>query len=350
MFKTLIGAAAVTVVVAGSAQAALNAYEGFNYAASSLAGKGLPADPGFATSWTQSGANGGNVVPAGLSYANLLTAGGALDLAGPGTTLNFRGLNNIYDNPSDSSTGEIWWSYLIRPGAYTGIPFAGLSFYSDALSGSAATDTDLATATRDSNGLKYGFSDLDLTTNFVTASVAPTNGVTALIVGRVILGGGDNTNANNEDRIHLYVNPTIGGATPPSDANANVTVNFQTIRFAAQNGAPFIIDEFRLGESFADVTPVTPPNTDFDGGGTGLSDFHVLRMNYLTGTLHSEGDANSDGTVNHVDFFLWRTAFAAAGGNLEGVSLPIPEPSSAVAIVVLGCVARALGLARRRRT
>jgi len=261
MFRQLYLALPLICVTA-AARAALLGYDGFDYSAGSLAGRGLPTDPGFSTSWTQSGANGGNVVLTSLSYANLQTSGGAANLSGAGTTLNFRSLSRIYDDPSDSSTGEIWWSYLMRPGAYTGIPFAGLSFYTDAISGSAASDTDFATATRDSNGLKYGFSDLDFTTNFFTTSVAPTNGVTALIVGRIILGGGANTTANNQDLIQLYVNPMIGGVTPPSDANANVTANFQTIRFAAQNGAPFIIDEFRLGESFADVTPVVPePST-----------------------------------------------------------------------------------------
>jgi hypothetical protein len=244
------------------AHAALIAYDGFNYTAGTLSGKGLPTDAGFSTSWTQSGTNGGNVVATGLSYGDLQTLGGAVDLSGAGTTLNFRGLNNVYDAPADSSTGEIWWSYLIKPGAYTGIPFAGLSFYTDAISGVAATDTDFATATRDNSGLKYGFSDLDVTTNFFTTSVVPTNGITTLIVGRLILDGGTNSGANDQDRIHLYVNPVIGGAAPASDGNANVTANFRTIRFASQNGAPFTIDEFRIGESFADVTPVVPePST-----------------------------------------------------------------------------------------
>jgi hypothetical protein len=265
--------------------------------------------------------------------------------------LNFRGLNNVYDAPADSSTGELWWSYLIKPGAYTGIPFAGLSFYTDAISGVAAADTDFATATRDSSGLKYGFSDLDVTTNFFTTTVVPTNGVTTLIVGRLVMDGGTNTTADNQDRIDLYVNPTIGGGTPASsNGNASVTANFQTIRLASQNGAPFTVDEFRFGESFADVTPMIQPNTDFNGiNGTDLADFTILKDHFLnTGATHADGDANFDTIVNHQDFFLWRTAYLAGGGSSADFSWePVPEPAT---LLLMACTAfGAIGFARPPR-
>jgi hypothetical protein len=173
------------------------------------------------------------------------------------TTTNFRTLDAIYNDPTDSSTGELWWSFLIQPGAYTGTPFAGLSFYTDA----AGTNSDFGTNTRNSSGsLVYGFSDLDITTNFLLTNVAAVEGETVLIVARLILDGGTNTTANNQDRIHLYINPVIGAGTPAvSDANANVTADFQTIRIASANGQPFVMDEFRFGETFADVTPSTIP-------------------------------------------------------------------------------------------
>ena len=253
-----------TVLVALSSPAAhatLLAYDGFDYAPGTLAGNGSALDLGFSTSWTESGTNGGgNVVPGSLSYSNLTVSGGALDLSGVGTTLNFRGLDASYSEPASTSTGEIWFSYLMQPGDFTGTPFVGLSFYTDEVVGTSAADPDFGLVARNQSGLKYGFGDLDVTSNHIESNVAvPTNGETVLLVGRVIFGGGSNTTANNEDRIHIYVNPAIGGAVPLSDADANVTANFQSMRFAAQNGAPFMIDEFRLGESFADVTPTTVP-------------------------------------------------------------------------------------------
>ncbi|WP_442484998.1 PEP-CTERM sorting domain-containing protein [Aeoliella sp. SH292] len=243
-------------------QAALLAYDGFDYAEGPLSGNGSASDAGFAGAWSQ-GANSGNVISTGLTFGTLQVSGGAVDFSnGDGssstlTTTNFRTLDAAYNDPTDTSTGELWWSFLIQPGAYTGTPFAGLSFYTDA----AGTNADLGTNTRNSSGsLVYGFSDLDITNNFLLTDVDVVDGETVLVVARVILGGGSNTSAHNEDRIHLYINPAIGGGTPAiSDANANVTADFQTIRFASANGQPFVMDEFRFGETFADVTPSTIP-------------------------------------------------------------------------------------------
>jgi hypothetical protein len=251
------------LVLSGThSQAALLAYDGFDYANGPLSGNGSASDAGFAGAWTQ-GPNSGNVVSAGLTYGSLQVSGGAVDFSnGDGstsalTTTNFRTFDAAYNDPTDSSTGELWWSFLIQPGAYTGTPFAGLSFYTDA----AGTNSDFGTNTRNSSGsLVYGFSDLDVTSNFLLTSVAAVEGETVLIVARLILDGGTNTSANNQDRIHLYINPVIGSGTPAvSDANANVTGDFQTIRFASANGQPFVMDEFRFGETFADVTPTTIP-------------------------------------------------------------------------------------------
>ncbi|MBX3435639.1 MAG: hypothetical protein KF847_20165 [Pirellulales bacterium] len=82
-------------------------------------------------------------------------------------------------------------------------------------------------------------------------------------------------------------------------------------------------------------------NTNFDGlGGTDLADFDILKSNFLTGTTQALGDANFDGIVDHADFFLWRTAFLASGGSLEGINLwGVPEPTScavAMALAVAG--------------
>lgn len=90
-------------------------------------------------------------------------------------------------------------------------------------------------------------------------------------------------------------------------------------------------------------------NTDFNNSGsTTIDDFNILRSNFLNGTTLAQGDANFDGKVDHADFFLWRTAFVTAGGSLEGLSLSIPEPSSAATAGVLGLMAYGTGLVRRR--
>jgi hypothetical protein len=79
-------------------------------------------------------------------------------------------------------------------------------------------------------------------------------------------------------------------------------------------------------------------DTDFDNlNGTNLTDFHILRSNFLAGTSHAQGDANFDNLVNHVDFFLWRTAFLGAGGSAADIAwTPAPEPASCVLLFTFG--------------
>ena len=345
MCKTSLLSMAAWLALSWPAHAVLIGYDGFDYAAGTLAGKGSASDPGFSTSWTQSGSNGGTVTTSGLSYANLQVSGGAVDMSAGGTTLNFRGLSASYNDPSDTPSGEFWFSYLMQPGAYTGTPFVGLSFYTDALSGDAAADPDFGLVARNQGGEIYGFTDLDVA-NHVESTVVPTEGQTALLVGQVIFGAGSNTSANNEDRIHIWVNPSLGGTTPVSDADANVTADFQSLRFAAQNGAPFTFDELRLGDSFADVTPVIAPDPDLDGGGVGVSDFNLIRNNFLTEASHANGDVDYSGFVDHADYYLWRQAYLSAGGSLSDIAaLTIPEPSS---IVLLGSLGAVLIAVRRR--
>jgi glucose/arabinose dehydrogenase len=101
------------------------------------------------------------------------------------------------------------------------------------------------------------------------------------------------------------------------------------------------------------LTAIPEPNADFDSlGGATLDDFHILRSNYLaTGALHAQGDANFDGVVDHADFFLWRSAYLAGGGELAAISWPVPEPSvwalAMIASVALG-LWRSRGLASAR--
>ena len=89
--------------------------------------------------------------------------------------------------------------------------------------------------------------------------------------------------------------------------------------------------------------------TDFDMmNGTDIADFHILRANYLTGTTHAAGDANLDGIVNHLDFFMWRTDFLGGGGSAADISwATVPEPASC--IMMLAGLLSSLNVRRRRR-
>ena len=77
---------------------------------------------------------------------------------------------------------------------------------------------------------------------------------------------------------------------------------------------------------------------------TDLDDFEILRANYLTGATFEQGDANLDGTVDHEDFFMWRTDYLMLGGDPALINFQaIPEPStlSLVALAVIGTLRRA---------
>ena len=86
---------------------------------------------------------------------------------------------------------------------------------------------------------------------------------------------------------------------------------------------------------------------DVNGDGVvDVADFDVIRQNYFhsnAGLVH--GDTNGDQQVDHLDYFVWRTAFAAAGGDLAAISAQVPEPSS---VVLLALLAGATGTFRRR--
>jgi hypothetical protein len=156
----------------------------------------------------------------------------------------------------------------------------------------------------------------------------------------------------------VAANPIGTTVTFSSPALLNfVTANPTTSHLSFALTTSTIADSVFL--SFYSAEGATPPAlsafefvTNFDGiGGTTLNDFTILRNHYLnTGAVNADGDANFDGTVNHEDFFLWRTAFLGGGGSvaaLEGLSLPVPEPASSACAVALSV--SAIALRRRRR-
>ena len=92
------------------------------------------------------------------------------------------------------------------------------------------------------------------------------------------------------------------------------------------------------------------PNPDIDGmNGPDLADFHILRGNYLTAGAHSDGDVDFNGFIDHLDFFLWRTAFLGGGGSLAAINWsPVPEPTTALLLLTGGLAMAAARRARRQ--
>jgi hypothetical protein len=248
---------ALIVLAGGAASADLLVHENFEYPVGDLSGNS--GGSGWTTGWTDTG-NSVVVRSAGLAFTDgigntLVTSGASLDTAdgGAATTISAR---EIADR-----NAETWISVLIQPqGNFS--DFIGVSFY----------DQGLATANA-RFAIEQNGKDLRLTrragttTPIHTTTFVNPSGSTALAVLHLVPGGGGTVEL--PDRIDVFFNPALGAE--PTVPHASVDLNglqFDRIRVAAQNGKSTWVDEIRIGESYADVTPFIPavdPDTDGDG-------------------------------------------------------------------------------------
>jgi hypothetical protein len=282
MWNSLGAASCLAIALtAGHASAALLAYDGFDYAAGDLTGQNGGA--GWGGAYTDTG-NSTVVDATGLTYGPLATTGGSDRTAdgGTATTLNFRTLNQAY---GDNET-ETWISLLgRRNGATVTNLFAGLSFYNSG--GTATANGELSVAATTQGSTVPGLPDwriLDLGAGQSTnANVGITPDVVDLLAVRITWGVADaGLVGTGTSAVYLYVNPALGG-TPTPTTGRNITMtNFDKIRLAGQNGIDYSFDEIRIGETFADVTPVTVPEpTAFALAGGALAFLGSLRCRRL---------------------------------------------------------------------
>lgn len=260
-----------TLLIAPSTYADLLAYEGFDYTAgTSLAGQsgGL----GFATAWGTS-AGVATMADPGFGYANLITSGGRLSVAGDtsGSLSIFRDLSTAQG--TDGTT--VWVSFLgqdtTTPSATFGpggapsmlrpINFSLFNGTSERLalgegtrnSGVSLPDTDV-----------WGLVERGGVNNAGTVwSTAPLADLTFVVV-RIDYGAAD------ADTAYMWVNPALGAE--PSTASATISTTFTDMSFnrirpfagnpttQSENvGASGFLDEIRIGATWADVTPVPEP-------------------------------------------------------------------------------------------
>jgi hypothetical protein len=180
--------------------------------------------------------------------------------------------------------------------------------------------------------------------------------------------------ASGNDNVHFWMNPMLGSM--PSDASAvgkyisdeivaaattlglvspyNGTeggeFSFDRFRLFAgnDNGNPeaqWLVDEIRVGETFADVTPFAPSGVPGDynqNNAVDAADYVVWRSDPMT--LPNEGA--SPGVVDQADFDFWRARFGATSAVGTASGAAVPEPTTCVLAAFMCAV---LSIARSRR-
>lgn len=241
--------------------------------------------------WTAAWYEDGQALPAlvreGLSYTDatgnqLHVSGGAATTASTATTRSFR---SIQGGPIN----DVWISFLWHlPGSNS--LFEGVTFYR----GAEGVFTVSNPSTTVSSAIVLGNSVTGGTANSGKGSFATTH----LIVLRLGKGQG----ANGGDLVEIYVDPLLSGSPSSPDATISASnFDFDTLRLAGQNGAPFHLDELRIGSSYASVTPHDPvPSGDLDTDGDGITDAEEL----ILGTDPRVSNAALfDSIRNHPQFF-----------------------------------------------
>jgi hypothetical protein len=300
--STLAITVGISLVAALSARAAAPlVYEGFDYTAGqgwAISGSGLNGGSGWGgITWSATAAAVATNYAGSLSYANggtLQTSGGSIvggytggwPTAG-GQTVNLqRVLPNSMTNFLGGSGGTLWISFLYQnwtdnSGGLLGFRQANFGMFLGAttnasgvsgVNGNERVDVgSLNTYTAGVGGdyMSLWGQNVPIGAYSQQSSLATPRGSSlnpVLVVLRL-----DVNNTTAADTIYAWFNPVIGGLDPSTATAISTNVmdfsGANAIRFAGGNlnasgtNSVFAVDEFRLGYTFSDVTPVPEPMT-----------------------------------------------------------------------------------------
>lgn len=160
------------------------------------------------------------------------------------------------------------------------------------------------------------------------------------------------------DRVSLYFDPKTPNE-PAAPANLAQNFDFElggigAASFGNGGGATTILDEIRVGTTFADVLP---PDLPIPGDVNGdkkvdILDYNIIfaNMNQPGGQTLAQGDVDGDGKVLISDYRFWkeRRSLLAPGGGGIGGAAGVPEPTSAL-LIAMGMALLSLSAQRRVR-
>jgi hypothetical protein len=255
-FPRPLFASAVMVVLlclcAAESRGALIAYEGFGYrniGVDLLGRTGGAESFGFAGPWAVGGFNASvhtnyDIAEGSLTFGNLLTDG---NRARTGPTAAIAGLTRTFSTPVGAAGTTRYFSFLLRPeGTLNAGVFNG--FFGVTLE--TANDPEVYSGKPGGGALaNYVIEDRGGGDQH-TSPVPVVIGQTALLVVKAEFG-------TATDTFTLYVNPTPGGPEPLTGVVKNSATG-DGLGFTLYSTGEFSVDELRLGETFADVTPVVP--------------------------------------------------------------------------------------------
>jgi hypothetical protein len=233
-----------------SARADLIAYEGFNYPTGTNL-NGQNGGSGFAGAWVPGGFNASifnhlTIAPGSLAFDDLLTSG---NHASAGATNAIAGLTRHLAQPLGTPGTTAYLSFLLRPegilgqGAFNG-------FFGVTLETQGGSEPQLFIGKPGAGDLNSYVLENRGGAGQVSSGAAAVVGETAVLVVKAEFLAGN-------DRFTLYVNPTPGGPEPAS-GTVKADANFGTITgLTLYSTGAYSIDELRVGNTFADVTPVT---------------------------------------------------------------------------------------------
>ena len=229
--------------LASTANAQLQAYDPFDYAA----GAGGLTNQNGGTGWTSTwGAGVNDIVSPGLTFTK---NGKTLVASGNTTQTDNNNNGNFRTLPGVLNSGTEYVSFLGKLASGTpGGGYAGVSLFN-------GTGTEALFIGQPSVKTVWG---LDQSTGPQASTVA-VDGTTHLFVAQINFGAG----AGGMDHVNLYIDPTPGLSAPDVaaaiSADTTRSASFDRVRIQSGNGnAPVNFDELRIGTTFASVDPAVP--------------------------------------------------------------------------------------------
>jgi hypothetical protein len=347
MRKILAGLA--VVLMAGIANAAINAYEPFNYTSGSLANNTASTGSGFTGNWT-CGAAG--TIATGLSYTGLSVANNGLN-SGAG--------RQFVSLASPLSTGTKYISFLYKASGNMGGNIDGVFFpngnttclwFGFGLGPFSGTDGQLGVASMTTAGTgAQGASSLK-------QIGLGSYGKTYLIVLKIDF----NTSAAN-DTVTIYTNPVANAVSPgvfAAATNSSYDVgSISGVGLNVQGGATISVDEIRVGDTYGDVVGFVPPpaaptgltatpginsvglNWDVTGGATGYNILRGTSTGVYTVTNQVVSNTNYDTTVVGGTTYFYavqatNSSGASANSSEVSVTPTIALPSAPTGLTAVG--------------